>query len=93
MSARTGGQRDHHYGGRTPPAQTRRLGLEDYLAASLARQQDLDELIRKLWARIEEQQILLNSALHELFTATKPEGYSRERFIGSWYSQKRKRLE
>jgi hypothetical protein len=78
------GRGDHE---RRPPAT-----IEEYLAASLNRQADLADLVQRLFARIEEQQILLASALHELYAAVERPGLSRDRFINNWYADKRKRM-
>ena len=62
--------------------------LADRLAVSLDRQSDMAELIQRLFARIEEQNVLLQSALHELADAKKAPGESHARFVNEWYRKK-----
>jgi hypothetical protein len=80
----TASKRDRHRDRHEPT-------VADYLAASLDRQHDLEQLVTRLFARIEEQNILLNSALHEL-AAEKAHGISHQLFINRWYADRRMRL-
>lgn len=60
------------------------------LAAQLDRNSDLEALIKRLFVRIEIQQVLVNSAVHELAaTDARPQGQSRERFVNEWYRRHR----
>lgn len=62
--------------------------LATRLAASLDRQSDMAQLIQRLFARIEEQNVLLQSALHDLADAKKKPGESHAHFVSEWYRRK-----
>jgi hypothetical protein len=60
-----------------------------YLARSLDRQAELEILVKRLWLRIEEQQILLNSAVHELGAEKRNGNESIQAFTIRWYREHR----
>jgi hypothetical protein len=60
--------------------------IEEYLAAQLDRNADLEALISRLWLRIERGNVLLQSALLQLHAATEP-NTSAARFISTWHRQ------
>lgn len=62
-----------------------------HLARSLDRQTRLEDMVKRLWIRIEEQQILLNSALQELALSKPRPGVSTQMFINRWYAEHRGR--
>jgi hypothetical protein len=62
------------------------MTIYDHLAVQLDRNTDLEALVQRLWTRIEAQNILLNSALHELAAATeRPPGITVTVFVNTWY--------
>jgi predicted outer membrane protein len=62
------------------------VSIEHYLAAQLDRNADLEDLVKKLFVRLEIQQMLTQSAVHELAaTDARPKGVSREKFVSLWF--------
>ena len=59
--------------------------LADALLRSLDRASRLEEMVKRLDARLEEEAILLRSALHELAVER---GENVDRFINSWYRRR-----
>lgn len=59
------------------------------LAAQLDRNADLEDLVKKLFRRLEIQQTLLNSAVHELAAVATPKGTPRAKYVNVWYQEHR----
>jgi hypothetical protein len=60
------------------------------LAFSLDRESAMEALIRRLWDRIEEQQLLLNAAVRELAVMHVSDGQSVDRWTNTWIREHRK---
>lgn len=61
------------------------------LATQLDRNTDLEALVKRLWTRIEDLNMLLQSALLELHDATAPTS-DASRFVSDWHRSKGVRL-
>jgi hypothetical protein len=60
--------------------------IEEYLAAQLDRNTDLERLVSRLWIRVEHGNVLLQSALLQLHAATEP-NTSAAKFIATWHRE------
>jgi hypothetical protein len=49
----------------------------------------MTELVRKLWSRLDDERLLLNSAVRQLAALHVREGYSVERWVNDWYARHR----
>jgi hypothetical protein len=67
------------------------MAVFDQLAASLDRQEKMSQLIGKLWLRLEQEQVLLNTALQELAILNTVPGGSHAKWINTWLGERRKR--
>ena len=68
------------------------MSVYDHLARALDRNTDLEDLVKRLFARIEDQNILLNSALHDLSRHEATTGLSQQQFITKWFRARGRRL-
>jgi hypothetical protein len=68
------------------------MTVYDHLARQLDRNTDLEDLVRRLFARIEEGNVLLQSALHDLAQYERGQGLSESQFITRWYRNRGRRL-
>jgi hypothetical protein len=68
------------------------MTVYDHLARQLDRNTDLEDLVQRLFARIEEGNILLQSALHDLAQYERSHGMSERQFITAWYRSRGRRL-
>jgi hypothetical protein len=62
------------------------------LARSLDRQTEMEGLIKRLYAQLDETRVLLRSALYELAAEQQAPGRSKEAFVTAWYRRRGVRL-
>jgi hypothetical protein len=69
------------------------MTVYDHLARQLDRNTDLEALTQRLWIKLEDANILLASALHELHAATRSEHkLTYAAFTSRWYRARGVRL-